>query len=64
MADGVKFRIVQEELCDYSGPTDVEIPREKALKLAKLGMCGIDWYFVDPRTVKVWDGKSWSYRTV
>jgi len=59
----VKLKLVLEEMCEYSGPDEVEISDEKFRDLSRLlGIYGFGWYFVSPTTIKYFNGKSWHYK--
>jgi len=56
----VKLRLVLEEMCEYSGPDEVEISDEKFRDLSRLlGIYGFGWYFTSTAslgTTRIWEG--------
>ncbi|MCD6340884.1 MAG: hypothetical protein J7L51_02915 [Desulfurococcales archaeon] len=57
-----RLPIVLEELCDYRGPSHVEVSEEEYRELCRrYGIHGIDWYFVAPNRIKYFDGERWGY---
>lgn len=60
----VKLDIRHEDVFKMTPETPVEVfvSKEQFKNLtSKYGLYGFDWYFVDEKTIKYWDGEKWNY---
>lgn len=57
-----RVRIVLESICDYRGPTEVQLSDAVFNELCrKYGTPNFSWYPVSTTTIKAYDGERWLY---